>query len=219
MIIVATPLSNYFAYVGFVLIVCLLILSSQIPLRAYLLRSLIEIPFVIFAFLMPFFGNGEKIEFLGLSLYKAGLISGLSIIVKGTLGVFIAIILSATTSAKAILEGLARLRIPAPILGIASFMIRYMNVVNDELIRMRIARESRGFQAKGIRSWRVLAQTLGALFIRSYERGERVHLAMLSRGYQGKMPIEDGSRRSELKLAFLLPVTAGVMAVLCGVFT
>ena len=41
--------------------------------------------------------------------------------------------------------------------------------------RMRIARESRGFEASGLRHWGVLAKSAGALFIRSYERGERVH--------------------------------------------
>ena len=53
---------------------------------------------------------------------------------------------------------------------------------------MRIARESRGFDARDVRHWPVLARSAGALFIRSYERGERVHLAMLSRGYTGTMP-------------------------------
>lgn len=56
---------------------------------------------------------------------------------------------------------------------------------------MRIARQSRGFQASGPRSWPVLAASAGTLFIRSYERGERVHLAMLSRGYSGAMPEVD----------------------------
>ena len=68
------------------------------------------------------------------------------------------------------------------------FMIRYLDVVTDELRRMQVARESRGFSARDPRHWPVLARSLGALFIRSYERGERVHLAMLSRGYTGKMP-------------------------------
>ena len=67
-------------------------------------------------------------------------------------------------------------------------MFRYLEVVTGELRRIKIARDSRGFQARSIRQWRVLAGTLGALFIRSYERGERVHLAMLSRGYAGRLP-------------------------------
>jgi cobalt/nickel transport system permease protein len=56
------------------------------------------------------------------------------------------------------------------------------------MARMKVARESRGFRARTVRAWPVLATTAGALFIRSYERGERVHLAMLSRGYDGSMP-------------------------------
>jgi cobalt/nickel transport system permease protein len=72
-----------------------------------------------------------------------------------------------------------------------SFMFRYLEVVGGELARMRIARDSRGFRARSVRQWPVLAATLGALFIRSYERGERVHLAMMSRGYMGRMPFGD----------------------------
>jgi cobalt/nickel transport system permease protein len=216
LVVVATPIQNYYAYICFVLIILALTRLAQIPYRTLFLRSLIEVPFVLFAVLMPFFGTGEKIDFLGVNLYQAGLLAGASIIAKGTIGVFMAIILSATTSARSILEGLARLKIPAVILGIASFMIRYLNVVNDELIRMRIARESRGFQAKGLRSWKVLSQTLGALFIRSYERGERVYLAMLSRGFQGKMPDDNDVRETQLRLAFVLPGIALGTSIVTG---
>jgi cobalt/nickel transport system permease protein len=80
------------------------------------------------------------------------------------------------------------LRLPARLVEIIGFMIRYLDVVTDELRRMRIALESRGFSARSPRHWPVIARSLGALFIRSYERGERVHLAMLSRGYDGRLP-------------------------------
>jgi cobalt/nickel transport system permease protein len=53
---------------------------------------------------------------------------------------------------------------------------------------MRIASASRGFSARDPRHWPVLAKGVGALFIRSFERGERVHLAMVSRGYSGRLP-------------------------------
>jgi cobalt/nickel transport system permease protein len=81
---------------------------------------------------------------------------------------------------------------------------------------MRIARESRGFEARGMRHWGVLAKSAGALFIRSYERGERVHLAMVSRGYTGTMPVLDdaGATRAQWSYALALPVSALVVCLL-----
>jgi cobalt/nickel transport system permease protein len=82
--------------------------------------------------------------------------------------------------------------------------------------RMRIARESRGFEARGIRHWGVLARSAGALFIRSYERGERVHLAMVSRGYAGSMPVIDEvtASRAQWSYALALPFAALVVCLL-----
>lgn len=166
---------------------------------------------------MPFFGTGAKISFLGFELYQEGIWAGAGIIAKGTIGVITAIILSATTSARDLLLGLERLRVPAFLVNIATFMLRYLNVINDELGRMKIARESRGFEARGIASWRILAQTVGALFIRSYERGERVYLAMLSRGYAGSMPRLAESRRTNWLSALILPSIALSISLITGV--
>jgi cobalt/nickel transport system permease protein len=112
-------------------------------------------------------------------------------VVKGTLGVLAAVILSTTTTAREILRGLEKLKLPIIMVQIASFMLRYINVISDEMERMKVARESRGFIATGIKHWKVLATAAAALFIRSYERGERVHLAMLSRGFDGALPSLD----------------------------
>jgi cobalt/nickel transport system permease protein len=88
-------------------------------------------------------------------------------------------------------------------------MLRYMNVVNDEMERMRIARAARGFEATGIQHWRILANSAGALFIRSYERGERVHLAMIARGYNGQMPQEISAFQiRDWIVGAILPVSA-----------
>ncbi len=213
LVVVATPIQNFLSYIFYFLVVVALTRMAQIPLRTLIVRSLIEIPFIFFALLMPFFGTGEKVELFGLQLYQEGLLAGAAIVAKGTIGVMMGILLSTTTTAREILEGLTKLRIPAPILGIASFMIRYVNVVNDELGRMKIARESRGFEARGIKSWKVLAQTLGALFIRSFERGERVYLAMLSRGYTGKLPENQNYRKVKLSTALILPLIAASFAL------
>ena len=96
--------------------------------------------------------------------------------------------LAATTEDQQVLRGLQRLRMPDLIVQIMGFMIRYLDVVTAELGRMMTAMRSRGYDPRSPRHWPVLARSLGALFIRSYERGERVHLAMLSRGYTGTLP-------------------------------
>lgn len=188
---------------------------AKLPVKTVATRSLIEIPFVLFAFLMPFFGTGDTVEVLGLTLYEEGLIAGAGIIAKGTLGIVTAIVLSSTTTARELLRGLEILKVPTLIIQIATFMLRYMNVVNDEMERMRIARASRGFEATGMRHWKVLANSAGALFIRSYERGERVHLAMVSRGYTGVLPQDTNPRTTSTQFirGFSLPILAALISL------
>ena len=209
-VVVSTSITNVYAFAGYFLLVALTISLARLPWITVLRRSFIEIPFVLFAFLMPFFGRGERIELLGLSLYADGLLAGAGIIAKGTLGILTAIVLSASTTARELLRGLEKLKLPSLLIQIATFMLRYLNVVNDEMQRMKIARASRGFEATGIRHWRVLAHSAGALFIRSYERGERVHLAMVSRGYAGLMPEASLPSRNGFDLwrAMSLPILA-----------
>ena len=100
----------------------------------------------------------------------------------------------ATTEPQDLLRGLQRLRMPDLVVQIMGFMIRYLDVVTAELGRMMTALRSRGCDPRSPRHWPVLARSLGALFIRSYERGERVHLAMLSRGYDGRLPQSEEAR-------------------------
>lgn len=185
LVAVLTPVTWYPAFAGYAVILGVLIVISQLPWRAVALRTLIEVPFVLFAFLLPFFVPGPRVEVMGIGLSQPGLEQAFGILAKGTIGVVATVILASTSTVSDLLKGLQRLRVPAAFIHIATFMLRYANVVTDEMRRMRVARESRGFTATGVRSWPVLGQSAGALFIRSYERGERVHLAMLSRGFNG----------------------------------
>jgi cobalt/nickel transport system permease protein len=81
---------------------------------------------------------------------------------------------------------------------------------------MKTARESRGFIASGPKDWKIVAQAAGALFIRSYERGERVHLAMLSRGFNGEMPRAHHATATtkDLLQVMLLPITALIVLMI-----
>jgi cobalt/nickel transport system permease protein len=213
---VSTPITRWPAFIVFFLLLVATAYASKIPLLLLFKRALIEIPFIFFAILMPFFGTGEKFEIAGIELYREGLLAGISIVVKGTLGVLAAVILSTTTTAREILRGLERLKLPAVMVQIASFMLRYVNVISDEMERMKVARESRGFIATGIKHWKVIATSAAALFIRSYERGERVHLAMLSRGFDGNLPtlVTDTVTKQHWISALSVPVLALIFSLL-----
>ena len=186
--VVVTPATAYPAFAVYAAVLAAAIAVSRVPPGFIARRMVVETPFVVFAVLLPFIATGAHTTVLGLSVSQHGLEAAIALLCKGTLGVVASLLLAATTEARDILAGLERLRLPRQLVEIMGFMIRYLDVATAELGRMRMARESRGFQARGPRAWPVLARSAGALFIRSYERGERVHLAMLSRGYAGSLP-------------------------------
>ena len=183
LLVVATPKDWYAAYAAYLLAVVAVIRVSRVPLLYVVRRMVIEVPFLVFAVLIPFIATGPRTEVLGLSVSEPGLMAAWGLIAKGTIGVMSSLTMAATTEPSDVLLGLRRLRMPELIVQIMGFMIRYLDVVSADLGRMLVAMRSRGAEPRSPRHWPALARTLGALFIRSYERGERVHLAMLSRGY------------------------------------
>jgi cobalt/nickel transport system permease protein len=184
LVVVATPKTWYPAYGAYLLALVGVAIAARVPARHLMTRLVVEVPFVVFAVLVPFVARGPRLTVLGLSLSESGLVDGAAILVRSTLGVLAGVLLASTTGARQLVDGLARLRLPRQLVDIMAFMLRYLEVVVDELRRMRIAAASRGFAARHPRHWGVLARAMGALFIRSFERGERVHLAMLARGYR-----------------------------------
>ncbi len=166
-----------------------LLLSTRVPARHLLPRLAVETPFAVFAVVLPFVAVGPQVELGWFSVSRPGLVAAVALLLKGTTGVVSAVAFAVTTPPRDLVRALQHLRVPDPLVTIASFMVRYVEVVSDQLRRMRVARESRGFRARSLRAWPALASSTGALFIRSYERGERVHLAMLSRGYRGRLPV------------------------------
>ncbi|MBX9398459.1 cobalt ECF transporter T component CbiQ [Streptomyces sp. TRM72054] len=215
-VVVSTPREAMWAFGAYAVLLGVVAALARVPFGFLLKRLLIEVPFVAFAVLLPFVAEGERVEVAGMSLSVSGLWGAWNVLAKGTLGVAASVLLAASTELRELLLGLQRLRLPPLLVQIASFMIRYGDVITDEMRRMRIARESRGFEARGLRHWGVLAKSAGALFIRSYERGERVHLAMVSRGYAGVMPVIDEvtASRAQWSYALALPCAALIVCLL-----
>lgn len=188
LVVVATPRDWYAVHGVYLLVLVAVAALARVPAGYLLRRMVVEVPFVVFALVVPFVATGPQTEVLGMSVSQSGLVDAFGLLAKATLGVLAGLLLAATTEPVALLRGLERLRMPQQLVQIMGFMLRYLEVVTDEMRRMRIASASRGFTARNPRHWPVVAASVGALFIRSFERGERVHQAMVSRGYSGRLP-------------------------------
>lgn len=219
--VVSTPARAELAFLAYAAAIVVVTAVAGIGPRFVARGLLIELPFVLFAALLPFLAGGEQVTVLGLSLSREGLADAGTLLAKATLGVWTSMLLAGTTRPQELVAGLQRLRLPRLLVETLSFMVRYLDVVADDLRRMRIARDSRAFSARGPRHWGVLASTAGALFVRSYERGERVHLAMLSRCYTGRLVLHNDrpATRREWLTATLLPAVGAAVAVAAWVAT
>lgn len=214
--VVATPRETFWPYAVFAALILAVWGVGGIPLRWILPRMLIELPFVVLAVLLPFAEAGERIAVAGLQLSVPGLWAAWGIVIKGTLGVAASLTVAATTTARELPLGLSRLGVPAMMTSVLVLMIRYIDLLSAEISRMRMARISRGDSPRALHQAGAIAKGVGALFLRSYERGERVYVAMLSRGFDGRMPELAGVAavpRATITqwTAALLPATAAVV--------
>ena len=221
--VVATPREAIWAFGVYALLVAVTAVLGRVPAGWLARRSLIELPFVVLALALPFLGAGERVTWLGLHLSVEGLYGGWNILAKGTLGVLASLVLAATTTTRDLIIGLDRLHCPQILTQIATFMLRYLDVLVGEARRMRVARLSRGDDPRFLWQLRGFAAGIGALFLRAFERGERVYLAMLARGYDGRMPAAwrgagtAGAR--QWVAAAALPVAAAVTAAAALILT
>jgi len=190
--VVVTPVTEWPAFVGYSLFISVLTLVSRLPLLYVLKRVLLIIPFVLLIGVFNIFRPGEPLATLHLwhwqlSITHEGLLVFWNVSAKAIISSLALILLSSTTRFTNLLRGLQTLRMPKVLVMTLSFAYRYIFVLIDEAMRMWRARESRNFGGRWIWQIRTIGNMIGTLFIRSYERGERVYAAMLSRGYEGQV--------------------------------
>lgn len=159
-------------------------------------RSFVALPFALAAITLPFTVPGEPLAQLGpLTISDAGTVRFASILIKSWVSVQIAILMTFTTDFHDLLWAMRALRLPQVLVSIIGFMYRYLFVLADEALRLMRARAARsgqgpgGGRAGGSLVWRgrVAGGMVGSLALRAFERSERIHDAMLARGFQGEM--------------------------------
>jgi cobalt/nickel transport system permease protein len=209
---VTTPLHAWPAFAACVVVLAAIAAVARVSPRTVWSRVRVILPLVVFvAAFVPFVRGGPAVEVGPLSLSEAGLATFALVTLKAAIGALGAVLLGATTSFPDVLHGLERLRAPRLLTVIASFMYRYVFVIADEARRMRSALAARAFRPRHLGHVAALGRMVTALFLRSYERGERVYVAMLARGYAGTMPRFSALSFGRADTAFLVALALALL--------
>lgn len=139
---------------------------------------------------------------IGNIVISNGWITFTSIIFRGLFALQSVLILIRAVSFEGLCRGLRRLGIPAFLTDQLLFVFRYISVLLMETITVRRAIDSRGYGKKHlpIRLW---GRIVGQLFIRTLDRADKIHQAMLARGFSGTLP-EGYGVRSKLNSSDLI---------------
>ncbi|MBC7258756.1 MAG: cobalt ECF transporter T component CbiQ [Chloroflexi bacterium] len=217
----ALPLGAWPSYVLLLAAILALAVAARLGVGFTLTRGLIAAPFALAALPLVFSTPGAplgslRLGPLALDASVPGLERFLSVLVKSYLSVQFAILLTATTRFTELLAAMRALRVPRLLVAVFGLMWRYMFLFVHEVNRLRIARDARsadiGPKSGGTLAWRarVTGGMVGNLFVRGYERSERVYQAMLARGYDGEVRTLPTGRLSASQYGIL----AGSMAIL-----
>ena len=127
-------------------------------------------------------GSGPRIHLAGVGLSRAGLQVGLALLAKATIGVVAVSAVAASTTASETVAGLRRLRLPGWMCDLVALTARQLQVLGDELARLRLAGSVRAGTRGRRAEWSAVARSLGVLFVRSVERADRLDVALAARG-------------------------------------
>jgi cobalt/nickel transport system permease protein len=175
-------------------------------------RAKVVLPLVLFvAVFVPFVRGGEKVHVGPLALSREGLTTFAAVGSKAAIGTVSAVLLGATTSFPDVLHGLERMRAPRLLTLIAGFMYRYLFVITGEARRMRVALAARGYRPRHALQAAAIGRVAIALFLRTFERGERVYVAMLARGYSGATPRLRALSFARADVLFLTALAAALL--------
>ncbi|MFW5804511.1 MAG: cobalt ECF transporter T component CbiQ [bacterium] len=176
-------------FIGFISSITL-VLICKIPV-GFIIKRLKWVLFFVFALLViiPITSSGNVIFTLSfITVTKQGLILASTISLKALSATLLVFPMISTMPFITFIRALEQLKIPSKLVQMISFIYRYIFVISDELHKTRLSVQSRNVKKKSyFFKNKILGSIIGMIIIRSYERGERIRDAMLSRGYNGKI--------------------------------
>jgi cobalt/nickel transport system permease protein len=196
-----TPVGAWPVYILLFSLILAVEILSELGVGFVLKRAALALPFVLAALPVIFTLEGAVLLsfHLGpwaLAVYQPGLERFISIALKSWISVQAAIVLATSTPFPDLLVAMRAVRVPRLLVAIFGLMWRYLFVLVDEALRLMRARAARSghsgrpdLKPGGSVAWRarVAGGMAGNLFLRAFERSDRIYMAMLSRGYDGEV--------------------------------
>ena len=205
LLIASTPRDQVWPYPFYFALLILLVFVSKVPAVHVLWRCAAASPFILMASTL-----------LLLTRAHDSALPAMSVALKAYGCVALMTLLTATSRFHELLRAMRSLGSPRALNLVANLMFRYMFLLQEEYQRMSRARESR--TALPIRSGRfaLYGRQFALLFIRSWERAERIHAAMLARGFKDALKVDASDK---LRGADFVFATASCTAFLIGRFS
>ncbi|MCB9894902.1 MAG: cobalt ECF transporter T component CbiQ [Planctomycetes bacterium] len=188
---ISTPPKAWQAFAGYGALLVLFGLIGRVPWWILAKRFVVVLPFILLVlvflpFMKPDTARGEYwVSVFGFRMSSRALVVLQNVAFKSLTSVFAMMLLSATTSFQSLLRGFERLYVPRVFIEIVGFAWRYLFVLREEAQRMLRARDARAWRGRWLWQAWVVGLMVGSLFLRAYERAERVYQSMKARGYHG----------------------------------
>jgi cobalt/nickel transport system permease protein len=210
LVVISFPNDAVLPLLPYLLFPLAMVVFGEVPWRPFLTLLLAGLPFIAIAALSNLFFGHRQVLVFGIEMH-AGILAGLSLLLRYLLTASAVLALIGTTSFNRILQALARLHLPRSFLLLLQCMYRYLFVLVEEgrsISHARLLRDP-GHRFPDLHTARGM---LASLFLRSWERAERVYRGMLLRGYDGEVPITRPSHWRFRDLAFVTVVIAASLA-------
>jgi len=222
-----TPVGAWPVYILLFSLILSVEILSELGIVTVLKRAILAVPFVFAALPVVFTTSGQ--ELVGFSIGEwpvvitaAGVERFLSIAIKSWLSLQAAIVLASSTTFPELLVAMRAVKAPRLLVAIFGLMWRYLFVMVDEVFRLTRARTARsGYSDQpdskpgGSLTWRakVTGGMAGSLFLRAFERSDRIYMAMISRGYDGEVRTSPLPRLGSADRLFLI-ISLAILAIL-----
>ncbi len=211
------PNGAWAAYILLFSVILSVEILSDLGILFVMRRSALALPFMLAALPLLFTAQGEALGSLAIGSWmirvsQDGLVRFFSIALKSWISMQAAVVMSSSMAFPDLLTAMRAIHVPRLLVAVFGLMWRYLFVLVDEVLRLMRARASRSGQADilGLRmggslAWRarVTGGMAGNLFLRGFERSDRIYTAMLSRGYDGEaraLPLPEISKYNGLTL-------------------